>query len=888
MSPVYLQDGKILIQDGKIASNQRCCCDPCEKCTGSICCSGNYPRAVGQCCENVWRMPGEGICCSGVWYVAGDDPVDCCNNVLYPVPSGYDPPDRSVIPFQPVAWPAEECEEGTIYARWGQFGECCGCIPSGVFDPRAGEHEEGYPPSGEYVPTETVIEYLCCDGCPGPLYLPFDAYGNEIGCLGTCCADEDCSRLLESQCGPGVHPTHPGATYYSWTSGGSLYGQPCCVNNPCAVPCCVDGELVELAAFVVAGEVLEGEWTLTFGETTFTYLAAEGETVEDIANGLAAAVWAMSFSATATGATIDVTAPLAGVGTITPPGGEPQGPTSSETKFMSSGACSALGGTPTPNGDCGCRAGETCCETATSSDTLLTFNKPAAFSGTVLVTVTGTTTGPILVYDKAFGQTATPSKQCPFGHTFLLCEGTFNISPLPCGGTFHRVDVDVCYEEESTSIEVFNFKGCNGPVSLGACPTECATTLLYTGAGLTSSAAISMYRDSSIETHGSGPLVLTGNITPVASCVETLTLTGSSTAANEIAGVIGILGSNPSVHKTGTGVWRITGNCTYYGPLRVLNGTLIVDSVAETGGSPFGGDANILPFVGDPMATDGVAALLVEAGMIRRGLMVESGGGSQVVVLGGYGAGLSRFSSVGVAIHLGRDVTLQASTGGTIEFANAWLDSAEGTSPAVNFTIGSVGNEGTVVFANSVPASITSVTVVAGTLAINNNNRMARQIPLILGSATSSVTFDLRDFSQHLADISFVGPGSEITSTATGQLRLENFGGAVSIDVDGTGHEISARVSVEGATTITGDGELLISGVISGSSAVTMDGSGTVTLSGNNTYTGTTTINSGTMKADSLTAFGTGDIVVNAGGTLDKNGYALANTITNNGGTVIN
>lgn len=900
MPRITVQNGRLVIRENKVGTELFCCCDPCTECTGSTCCGGDYPRSVGVCCEDVWRMPGEGTCCDGVWYVTGtpgeccggvwhedEDSGDCCDGVWHPVPEGQTAPDLSVIPFQPVAWPAEECPSGTLYARWGLYGECCGCISEQVFDPRAGEHEEGYPPPGAYVPTESVIEYLCCDICEETPYLSLDAYGGEIGCLGTCCADEDCSRLLQSQCGPGVHPTHPEATYYSWTSGGSLYGQSCCANNPCAVPCCVDGELVELAAFVVAGEVLEGEWTLTFGETTFTYTAVEGETAEDIANGLAAAV-ASPFLATATGATIDVTGPLAGAGTITPPGGEPQPPTSSETKLMSSGACSALGGTPAPSGDCGCQAGQTCCETATSSGTLLTFNKPAAFSGTVRVTVTGTTTGPILVYDTAFGQTATPSKQCPFTHTFLLCEGTFNISPLPCGGTFHRVDVEVCYEEESTSVEVFNFKGCNGPVSLGACPTECATTLLYTGAGLTSSAAISMYRDSTIEANGSGPLVLTGNITPVASCVETLTLTGTSTAANEIAGVIGILGSNPSVHKTGTGVWRITGNCTYYGPLRVLSGTLIVDSVAETGGSPFGGDANILPFVGDPMATGGVAALLVEAGTIRRGLTVESGGGSQVVILGGYGAGLSRFSSVGVAIHLGRDVTLQASTGGTIEFANAWLDSAEGTSPAVNFTIGSAGNTGEVVFAGSVPASITSVTVVAGTLAINSNDRMAREIPLTLGAATSSVTFDLRDFSQRLADISFVGPGSEITSTATGQLRLENFGGAVAVDVAGTGHEVSARVSVEGATTITGDGELLLSGVVSGSSAVTMDGSGTVTLSGSNTYTGTTTINGGTMKADSLTAFGTGDIVVNAGGTLDKNGYALANTITNNGGTVLN
>lgn len=38
MSPVYLQDGKILIQDGKIASKQGCCCGCWEQHCGCMCC----------------------------------------------------------------------------------------------------------------------------------------------------------------------------------------------------------------------------------------------------------------------------------------------------------------------------------------------------------------------------------------------------------------------------------------------------------------------------------------------------------------------------------------------------------------------------------------------------------------------------------------------------------------------------------------------------------------------------------------------------------------------------------------------------------------------------------------------------------------------------------
>lgn len=880
-----------------------CCCDPCPECTGSTCCGGDYPRSVGVCCEDVWRMPGEGTCCDGVWYVTGTpgeccggvwhtdaDSGDCCDGVWHPVPDGQSPPDTSTWPFQPVAWEAEECPEGDVYARYGEYGQCCGCINEQVFDPRAGEHEPGYPPPGAYVPTTSVIEYLCCDRCPGPLHLPFDTYGNNIGCLGTCCADENCSRLLQSQCASGVHPTHPNATYYSWTPGDTLNGKLCCQDNPCAVPCCIGGDLVEVATFAIAGEVLEGEWTLTFGATTFTFTAAEGATAEDVASGLAAAVVA-PFSATATGATLDVTGLLAGAGTITPPGGEPQPPTSSETKLMSSGACSALGGTPTPSGDCGCKAGETCCETATSSGALLTFNKPAAFSGTVRVTVTGTTTGPILVYDTPFGETATPSKRCPFTHTFLLCQGTFNISPLPCGGTFHRVDVEVCYTEEMTSTETFNFKGCNGPIALGACPTECATTLLYTGAGLTSSAAISLYRDSTIEANGSGPLVLTGNITPVASCVETLTLTGTSTALNEISGVISAGGMNnkPSVKKTGVGTWRLTGRNTYAGTLYVLNGTAIVGTVNSTGGSPFGACVNVscLPRVGDPDATSGTAALLT-IGTVNRGFFVASGG-AQVVVLGGYGAGVSRFEA-GTPVRLGRDVTLQASNGGAVEFANDWLDLSDNVDAATfGFVIGSVGNAGTVVLENFLPSPAAKVDVRYGTLRLVYEDAFGGTIwnttPVTVGDTGTSVTVEINGIDQPLSDLTLQGSGSDITGPSGGVLRLVD---SPAVTVTGTGHEISAAVALDDDATLDGTGSLLVSGVVSGDHGVTMDGSGTVTLSGANAYTGATTINSGTMKAGSLTAFGTGGITVNAGGTLDKNGFAIANTITNNGGTVLN
>lgn len=120
---------------------------------------------------------------------------------------------------------------------------------------------------------------------------------------------------------------------------------------------------------------------------------------------------------------------------------------------------------------------------------------------------------------------------------------------------------------------------------------------------------------------------------------------------------------------------------------------------------------------------------------------------------------------------------------------------------------------------------------------------------------------------------------------ASGQFTM----GALS----GTGVVVANYTGTGEITTLT-LGNTNNSGTFSGTIAdgtgdvltIIKTGTATQTLSGNNTYTGGTTINTGTMAAGSLTAFGTGTITVNAGGTLAENGFAITNTIVNNGGTV--
>jgi len=81
-------------------------------------------------------------------------------------------------------------------------------------------------------------------------------------------------------------------------------------------------------------------------------------------------------------------------------------------------------------------------------------------------------------------------------------------------------------------------------------------------------------------------------------------------------------------------------------------------------------------------------------------------------------------------------------------------------------------------------------------------------------------------------------------------------------------------------------GSTLVLGT-NGGVAVMTPGAGITRMYGINGYSGGSTINGGIVIAENPSAFGTGTITVNAGATLNKNGFALPNSVVNNGGTVI-
>ncbi len=120
---------------------------------------------------------------------------------------------------------------------------------------------------------------------------------------------------------------------------------------------------------------------------------------------------------------------------------------------------------------------------------------------------------------------------------------------------------------------------------------------------------------------GTGPLVISGNITAVNSAsARTLTLEGGSTALNTISGAItdGTSGGVISVTKDGTATWALTGANTFSGAL-----------TTQTGGKLVLGGTSV--YTGNTTVSAGSTLMLAAANAIPYG----SGKGNLVVSAGG-------------------------------------------------------------------------------------------------------------------------------------------------------------------------------------------------------------------------------------------------------------
>ena len=105
----------------------------------------------------------------------------------------------------------------------------------------------------------------------------------------------------------------------------------------------------------------------------------------------------------------------------------------------------------------------------------------------------------------------------------------------------------------------------------------------------------------------------------------------------------------------------------------------------------------------------------------------------------------------------------------------------------------------------------------------------------------------------------------------------------------------SAALSQSRVGKFQGAGNFIFNGPVIGTGTTSSLNAGinvlqaaTVTLNAQGTYTGPTDVTGGRLIAGNVAAFGSSAITVSGSGTLDLNSLAIANSITNNGGTILN
>ena len=129
-----------------------------------------------------------------------------------------------------------------------------------------------------------------------------------------------------------------------------------------------------------------------------------------------------------------------------------------------------------------------------------------------------------------------------------------------------------------------------------------------------------------------------------------------------------------------------------------------------------------------------------------------------------------------------------------------------------------------------------------------------------------------------------IGGGVTNNSTVTQTINIATSFAANQTIAGNTGSLVfggNVAVAANATLTVVGNSSTTISGVVSGAGALTKNSNSTLTLSGNNTYSGGTTITTGTVLVGHDKAFGTG--ILRLGGTIASTD-GTDRTISNNVG----
>ena len=374
----------------------------------------------------------------------------------------------------------------------------------------------------------------------------------------------------------------------------------------------------------------------------------------------------------------------------------------------------------------------------------------------------------------------------------------------------------------------------------------------------------------------SGAVTLTGAATLSAESGDTLTLSNTATGITGAQNLTLAGAGNLNVARIATGTGAVTVNSTgtvtyngagtantYTGTTTVNSGTLVLAKTAGT--TALAGNL----VVGDGSGTDTVRLDASNQIADTAGVTLSSSG---VLNLNNYDETIAKLDgSAGAAVTLGTgDLTI----GGSGESVYAGAITGSGTSALNKSGTGKLSLSGSSSgFSGAVNLSAgilnvagTSANILGtGAVTVSGTGNLEVQ-----GGATLANAMTLNSMGTGAQDgaIQNVAGNNTVSGAITlaGNSRVQSDAGQLTL---------SGNVALGTSNlNVNGTGNTAVSGVISGSGSLTKDGSGTLALSAANTFTGATTINSGTIIAQAMDVIDNAALLtIGAAGTLDLNDF---------------
>lgn len=403
--------------------------------------------------------------------------------------------------------------------------------------------------------------------------------------------------------------------------------------------------------------------------------------------------------------------------------------------------------------------------------------------------------------------------------------------------------------------------GNNATTSVTGVLSGTGGSLVKTGSGTMTLAGTNTY--SGATTVGAGTLAIANS--GALGAGDGTAVTGTTVASGatlQISGAVAIANEALTLNGSGTSgngaLQNVSGNNSVSGPVKLGSNASVA---VNAGNLTFG---NGVDNSGNTLTVGGTGNTLANGAITGSGGLVKTGAGALIL-----NSSLNNFSGATTV------------TGGTIQVgvngagpANSAVTLAGGATLDVNSKTAAIGS-----LAGSAGSS---VILGSGTLSAGGNHTSTAYAGVISG-ANGSFTKDGTGTLTLSGANTFTGATTvSAGSLAAGANHVLTNQTAVTVAMGATfnlANTTQAIGSLAGGGNVTlGSGQLVVgasnasttySGTMSGTGTFTKGGSGTLTITGHNTYTGATTITSGTLAlgVDNALSNST-DVTINAGATL--------------------